>query len=38
MANEKTIIDQWSVRDLEDGSSLTVTVVITKAYDLPYEM
>lgn len=27
MANEKTIIDQWSVRDLEDGSSLTITVV-----------
>lgn len=27
MANEKSIIDEWSVRDLEDGSSLTVTVV-----------
>lgn len=27
MANVKTIIDEWSVRDLEDGSSLTVTVV-----------
>ena len=27
MANEKTIIDQWSVKDLEDGSSLTITVV-----------
>ncbi|GAB2559700.1 hypothetical protein [Spirosoma areae] len=27
MANEKTIIDEWSVRDLEDGSSVNVTVV-----------
>ncbi|MFD2574245.1 hypothetical protein ACFSUS_26660 [Spirosoma soli] len=27
MANQKNIIDEWSVRDLEDGSSLTVTVV-----------
>jgi len=27
MANEKTIIDEWSVKDLEDGSSLTITVV-----------
>ncbi|GAB3775706.1 hypothetical protein GCM10028818_20180 [Spirosoma horti] len=27
MANEKTIIDEWSVKDLEDGSSLSITVV-----------
>lgn len=27
MANEKTILDEWSVKDLEDGSSLTVTIV-----------
>ncbi len=27
MANEKTIIDEFSVRDLEDGSSLTITVM-----------
>ncbi len=27
MTNEKTIIDEWSVRDLEDGPSLTITVV-----------
>ena len=27
MANEKTIIDEWAVKDLEDGSSLTITVV-----------
>ena len=27
MANEKNIIDEWSVKDLEDGSSLTVTVI-----------
>lgn len=27
MPNEKTIIDQWSVKDLEDGSSLNITVV-----------
>lgn len=27
MANEKTTIDQWSVKDLEDGSSLTITVL-----------
>lgn len=27
MANEKTVADEWSVRDLEDGSSLTITVV-----------
>lgn len=27
MTNEKTIIDQWDVKDLEDGSSLTITVV-----------
>jgi hypothetical protein len=27
MANEKTIIDEWSVRDLEDGSAVNVTVV-----------
>ncbi|GAB4004406.1 hypothetical protein GCM10028808_02070 [Spirosoma migulaei] len=27
MANEKSVIDEWSVRDLEDGSSLTITAV-----------
>jgi hypothetical protein len=27
MPNVKTTIDEWSVRDLEDGSSLTITVV-----------
>lgn len=27
MANEKTILDEWSVKDLEDGSSLSITVV-----------
>ncbi|MFD2932781.1 hypothetical protein [Spirosoma flavum] len=27
MANEKTILDEWSVKDLEDGSSLTITIV-----------
>lgn len=27
MANEKTTIDEWSVRDLEDGSSITINVV-----------
>lgn len=27
MANQKTIIDEWAVKDLEDGSSLTITVV-----------
>lgn len=27
MANQKTILDEWAVKDLEDGSSLTVTVV-----------
>ena len=27
MANEKTILDEWSVKDLEDNSSLTITVV-----------
>ncbi|QMW00357.1 hypothetical protein [Spirosoma foliorum] len=27
MANEKTIIDEWAVKDLEDGSSLTISVV-----------
>ncbi len=26
MANETTLLDEWSVRDLEDNSSLTVTV------------
>jgi len=26
MANEKKLIDEWSVRDLEDNSSLTVQV------------
>ncbi|GAB3942801.1 hypothetical protein GCM10028805_07980 [Spirosoma harenae] len=27
MANEKTVIDEWSVRDLEDGSSLKIAVL-----------
>ena len=27
MANQKNIIDEWAVKDLEDGSSLTITVV-----------
>ena len=27
MANVKTVIDEWAVRDMEDGSFLTVTVV-----------
>lgn len=27
MTTEKTILDEWSVKDLEDGSSLTVTVL-----------
>ncbi|GAB3717213.1 hypothetical protein GCM10027592_59160 [Spirosoma flavus] len=27
MANEKTVLDEWAVKDLEDGSSLKVTVV-----------
>jgi len=27
MANQKNIIDEWTVKDLEDGSSLTITVV-----------
>jgi hypothetical protein len=27
MANEKTLIEEWSVRDLEDNSTLTVQVV-----------
>ncbi|MCF0056049.1 hypothetical protein [Dyadobacter sp. CY356] len=27
MANIKTLLDEWAVRDLEDGSSLTITVV-----------
>ena len=27
MANQKTIIDEWAVKDLEDGSSLTITVI-----------
>jgi hypothetical protein len=26
MANTKTVIDQWSVKDLEDNSSINVTV------------
>jgi hypothetical protein len=26
MANVKTVIDQWSVKDLEDNSSINVTV------------
>ncbi len=27
MANIKTIIEQWSVKDLEDGSSLNISVI-----------
>ena len=27
MANVKTILDDWTVKDLEDGSSLSVTIV-----------
>lgn len=27
MANQKNMIDEWSVRDLEDNSSLTITVM-----------
>jgi hypothetical protein len=27
MANVKTVIDEWAVKDLEDGSSLTITVL-----------
>ncbi|GLU55517.1 hypothetical protein [Dyadobacter frigoris] len=27
MANVKTLLDEWAVKDLEDGSSLTVTVI-----------
>ena len=27
MTNQKTILDEWSVKDLEDGSSLTITVL-----------
>ena len=27
MGNVKTITDEWAVKDLEDGSSLTVTVL-----------
>ncbi|MBC7935755.1 MAG: hypothetical protein H7Y86_10435 [Rhizobacter sp.] len=27
MANNKTIIEEWSVKDLEDGSSLRISVV-----------
>ena len=27
MSNIKTIIDEWSVKDLEDGSSLTISVI-----------
>lgn len=27
MGNVKTVIDAWAVRDLEDGSSLNITVV-----------
>ncbi len=27
MANQKNIIDEWAVNDLEDGSSLAITVV-----------
>ena len=27
MANQKNIIEEWAVKDLEDGSSLTITVM-----------
>jgi len=27
MANQKTILDEWAVKDLEDGSSLSITVI-----------
>ena len=27
MTTEKTILDEWAVKDLEDGSSLSITVV-----------
>jgi len=27
MANQKTTLDEWSVKDLEDGSSINVTVL-----------
>ena len=27
MANIKTIIEEWSVKDLEDGSSLSISVI-----------
>ena len=27
MSNIKTIIDEWSVKDLEDGSSITISVI-----------
>ncbi|CAG4999792.1 hypothetical protein DYBT9275_02307 [Dyadobacter sp. CECT 9275] len=27
MANVKTVIDEWAVKDLEDGSSLNITVL-----------
>jgi len=27
MANEKTVIEEWAVKDLEDGSSLKITVI-----------
>jgi len=27
MANVKTVIEEWAVKDLEDGSSLKITVV-----------
>ena len=27
MSNNKTIIEEWAVKDLEDGSSLTVSVI-----------
>ena len=26
MANTKTLLDEWSVKDLEDGSSITISV------------
>lgn len=27
MSNNKTIIDEWAVKDLEDGSSLTISII-----------
>ena len=27
MANEKTVIEEWALKDLEDGSALRITVI-----------